>query len=139
MLKNRAAGFFNSWCVFAADTLRLCKAHKDWRALLCSTMTVKVTLLCVSLAPFAIISFPFLFSLMFGDAGHGVLMLVAALWMVLLEKKFQQMKSDNEVSSPLSLLHAAASRLTFGSMNIFYITTMCAAPTADTKCGLSCS
>ena len=54
-------------------------------------------------APFAIISFPFLFSLMFGDAGHGVLMLVAALWMVLLEKKFQQMKSDNEVRriSPL--------------------------------------
>jgi len=49
------------------------------------------------LAPFAIISFPFLFSLMFGDAGHGVLMLAAALWMVLLEKKFLQMKSDNEV------------------------------------------
>ena len=48
-------------------------------------------------APFAIISFPFLFSLMFGDAGHGILMFVAALWMVVLEKKFIQMKSDNEV------------------------------------------
>jgi len=36
---------------------------------------------------------------MFGDAGHGILMFVAALWMVVLEKKFIQMKSDNEVSS----------------------------------------
>jgi len=54
---------------------------------------------CACSAPFAIISFPFLFSLMFGDAGHGILMFVAALWMVVLEKKFIQMKSDNEVSS----------------------------------------
>ena len=53
-------------------------------------------------APFAIISFPFLFSLMFGDAGHGILMFAAALWMVLLEKKFLQMKSDNEVYSDVS-------------------------------------
>jgi len=34
---------------------------------------------------------------MFGDAGHGILLFVAALWMVLLEKKFLQMKTDDEV------------------------------------------
>jgi len=34
---------------------------------------------------------------MFGDAGHGILIFVAALWMVLLEKKFLQMKTDDEV------------------------------------------
>ena len=48
-------------------------------------------------APFAIVSFPFLFSLMFGDAGHGLLMLAAAVWMVASERRLIRNKSDSEV------------------------------------------
>ncbi len=35
----------------------------------------------------SIVTFPFLFAVMFGDMGHGVLMLMFALWMVWREKQ----------------------------------------------------
>ncbi|XP_075458611.1 V-type proton ATPase 116 kDa subunit a 4-like [Ascaphus truei] len=47
--------------------------------------------------PYTIITFPFLFAVMFGDCGHGAVMLGAALWMVMNEKKLLASKNNNEI------------------------------------------
>ncbi|XP_014203927.1 V-type proton ATPase 116 kDa subunit a isoform X3 [Copidosoma floridanum] len=48
-------------------------------------------------APYTIITFPFLFAVMFGDLGHGMLMFAFAAWMVLKEKPLAAQKTDNEI------------------------------------------
>lgn len=48
-------------------------------------------------APFTVITFPFLFAVMFGDAGHGLLMLMFALFMVLFENRLKGKGRTNEV------------------------------------------
>ncbi|ELT99652.1 hypothetical protein CAPTEDRAFT_163357 [Capitella teleta] len=53
----------------------------------------------VNPAPFSIITFPFLFSVMFGDSGHGVIMLIFALWMVLRERQIREAAMKNEMFS----------------------------------------
>lgn len=50
-------------------------------------------------APYTIITFPFLFAVMFGDMGHGLLMTCAALYLVIRESRLLAQKSDNEVQS----------------------------------------
>ncbi len=47
-------------------------------------------------APYTAISFPFLFAVMFADAGHGFVMLLFALWMVLFERRLAK-ASSNEI------------------------------------------
>nr|CAI5843989.1 unnamed protein product [Callosobruchus analis] len=48
-------------------------------------------------APYTIITFPFLFAVMFGDLGHGCLMALFGAWMVINEKPLAAKKSDNEI------------------------------------------
>lgn len=45
-------------------------------------------------ALFTIITFPFLFAVMFGDIGHGLIMFLAALYMVLKEKELAKVKDE---------------------------------------------
>ncbi|XP_033832015.1 V-type proton ATPase 116 kDa subunit a 2 isoform X2 [Periophthalmus magnuspinnatus] len=51
----------------------------------------------VSPAPYTIITFPFLFAVMFGDLGHGAVMSLFALWMVITEKSHKKKHSSNEI------------------------------------------
>jgi len=51
----------------------------------------------VNPALFTIITFPFLFSVMFGDCGHGTIMFIFALWLVMNEKKLANFKEGGEM------------------------------------------
>ena len=48
-------------------------------------------------APYAIITFPFLFGVMFGDMGHGLMMLIFASVLIIFEKKLAKTKAGGEV------------------------------------------
>lgn len=51
----------------------------------------------VNPAPYAIITFPFIFAIMFGDVGHGLIMFLFALWMVLYENSPSLRQASNEI------------------------------------------
>ncbi|PAV90500.1 hypothetical protein WR25_27151 isoform B [Diploscapter pachys] len=48
-------------------------------------------------APWTIISFPFLFAVMFGDAGHGIIMFLAAASLLVFEKQLIAAKIKDEI------------------------------------------
>merc|ERR1719300_882222 len=46
---------------------------------------------------YTIATFPFLFAVMFGDAGHGLIMLTAAMWMIIKEKSLESKRNISEI------------------------------------------
>ncbi|CAJ0928731.1 unnamed protein product, partial [Mesorhabditis belari] len=51
----------------------------------------------VNPAPFTIITFPFLFAVMFGDFAHGLLLLLSALYFIVNEKKIAGKRINDEI------------------------------------------
>ena len=52
----------------------------------------------VNPALYTIITFPFLFSVMFGDFGHGIIMAAFALMLILYERKLANFKAGGQVN-----------------------------------------
>ncbi|XP_054750991.2 V-type proton ATPase 116 kDa subunit a 1-like [Lytechinus pictus] len=55
----------------------------------------------VNPAPFTIITFPFLFGVMFGDAGHGLLLAMFGLWLIIKEKKLKYSMGNDDMFGPI--------------------------------------
>ena len=53
------------------------------------------------LAPYTMITFPFLFAIMFGDLGHGAIMLAFALYFIRNEKRLEAARITDEVFNVL--------------------------------------
>lgn len=56
----------------------------------------------VNPGPFTIITFPFLFAVMFGDFGHGLLMTLFAASLIYFEKKLENQQLNEVFSSTIS-------------------------------------
>lgn len=51
---------------------------------------------------FTIVTFPFLFAVMFGDWGHGICLLVAVLWLIFNERKYSSQVISNLVGCDIA-------------------------------------
>lgn len=96
---------WNSNCVILALVVNWYNGfihENDCYLTIWGVLVFKLILLSSFLAPFTIITFPFLFAVMFGDLGHGLIMALFAFWMVLYENNRKVNSTRNEVSKGFS-------------------------------------
>jgi vacuolar-type H+-ATPase subunit I/STV1 len=73
---------------------------------------------------FTIITFPFLFGLMYGDVGHGLILLFAALFLIVYEKSFEQKQRRNELGEILEMVFGGRYILLMMSLFAVYCGTI---------------
>lgn len=55
-------------------------------------------------APYTVVTFPFLFAVMFGDCGHGLVVSLIAAWIIRNEQKLKQQKNEVRVSCTMCVI-----------------------------------
>ena len=70
-------------------------------------------------APYTIITFPFLFGVMFGDAGHGLIMALFAFLLILFEKKLANTNVGGEVRRDFNNVWNAAWDINFRPVTFY--------------------
>ena len=72
-------------------------AHGNTMKMYCTCACDGHVVIFVIAAPYTIITFPFLFGVMFGDAGHGLIMALFALCLIIFEKRLTNFNRGGEV------------------------------------------
>jgi hypothetical protein len=63
----------------------------------CCFILIQCKIMRYFIAPYTVITFPFLFGVMFGDMGHGLIMLLAAAVFIWKEKELEARRIKDEV------------------------------------------
>ena len=69
--------------------------------------------------PFTIITFPFLFAIMFGDIGHGLILIAFSLFMIIYEKNLTGKRITGEIQK--IFFQGRYIILLMGKLNIIFL------------------
>nr|WCZ58470.1 vacuolar H(+)-ATPase 100 kDa subunit [Andalucia godoyi] len=72
-------------------------------------------------AVFAIITFPFLFAVMFGDWGHGILLTLFGLWLLFSAKKFKRLQAKRQLNEILGMMFGGRWVIVFMGLFSIYV------------------
>jgi V-type H+-transporting ATPase subunit a len=73
---------------------------------------------------FAIIFFPFHYGVMYGGIGHGSMMLVISLLLIIFEKKFEAMRREKTINEMLDMVHGGRYILLLMALFTVYCVTI---------------